>query len=74
MKKSSLAVLSSPALLAAYLLSVSPAQANTNQIKNNNQDGDPYVSSVVITRDSPNLDSNSQSEDDRTNRAWYWAV
>ncbi len=67
MKKSSLAFLSSPVLLAAYLLSVSPAQANTNQSKNNNQDGNPYASSVVITRDNPTLDSNSQSQDDRTN-------
>jgi hypothetical protein len=67
MKKSSLALLSSPVLLAAYLLSGSPAQANTNQSKNNNQDGNPYASSVVITRDNPTLDSNSQSQDDRTN-------
>lgn len=67
MKKSSLSLLSGPALLAACLLSVSPAQANTNEGKKNNQDGDPYVSSVVITRDNPTLDSNSQSQDDRTN-------
>jgi hypothetical protein len=67
MKKSSLAFLSSPALLAAYLLSVSPTYANTNESKKNNQDGDPYVSTVVITRDNPTLDLNSQSEDDRTN-------
>ena len=69
MKKSSLAFLSSPALLAAYLLSVSPTYANTNESKKNNQDGDPYVSTVVITRDNPTLDLNSQSQaqDDRTN-------
>jgi hypothetical protein len=67
MKKSSLALLSGPALLAAYLLSVCPVQANTNQSKNNNQDGDPYVSSVVITKDNPTIDSNSRSQDDLTN-------
>ncbi|WP_126384068.1 hypothetical protein [Pseudanabaena sp. ABRG5-3] len=67
MKKSSSALLISPALLAAYLLSVSPAQANTNENKKNNQDSDRYMSSVVITRDNPTLDLSSQSQDDRAN-------
>ncbi|GBO55809.1 hypothetical protein APA_3959 [Pseudanabaena sp. lw0831] len=66
MKKSSLALLSSPALLASFLLSVYPAQANTNQSLDI-KDSDLYMSSVVITKPAPTPDSNSQSQDDRTN-------
>ena len=66
MKKSSLALLSSPALLASFLLSVYPAQANTNQSLDV-KDSDLYMSSAVITRPAPTPDSNSQSQDDRTN-------
>lgn len=67
MKKSSLAAITSPALLASFLLSVYPAQANTNQSINTNQDGDPYISSVVITKNNDNNESKRQSGDDRTN-------
>ena len=67
MKKSSLALLSSPALLASFLLSVSPSQANTNQSININQDSDPYISSVEITKTNQAPDLNSQSLDDRNN-------
>lgn len=66
MKKSSLAILSSPALLASFLLSVYPAQANTNQSLDI-KDGDLYMSSVVITKPTPTTDSNSQYQDDRAN-------
>ena len=67
MKKSSLAAITSPALLASFLLSVYPAQANTNQSINTNQDGDPYISSVVITKNNDINESKRQSGDDRTN-------
>ena len=67
MKKSSLAILSSPALLASFLLSVYPAQADTIQSNIINQDDNRYVSSVVITKTNQSTDSNSKSQDDRTN-------
>jgi hypothetical protein len=67
MKKSSLAIATTPALLASFLLSAYPAQANTNQRINTNQDGEPYISSVVITKDNDNSGSNRQDNDDRTN-------
>jgi hypothetical protein len=67
MKKSSLALLSSPALLASFLLSVYPAQADTILSNIINQDDNRYVSSVVITKTNQTNDSNSQSQDDRTN-------
>lgn len=67
MKKSSLALLSSPALLASFLLSVYPAQADTIQSNITNQDDNLYMSSVVITKTNQATNSNSQSLDDRTN-------
>ena len=67
MKKSSLALLSSPALLASFLLSVYPAQADTIQSNIINQDDNRYVSSIVITKTNQTTDSNNQSQDDRTN-------
>ncbi len=65
MKKSSVAFLSSPALLAAFLLSTSPAQANPNN--GVNKDVDSFTTSVEITRTPPTADLNSQALDDRTN-------
>ncbi|MCX5934339.1 MAG: hypothetical protein NTU99_06045 [Pseudanabaena sp. LacPavin_0818_WC45_MAG_42_6] len=67
MKKSSLAAITSPALLASFLLSVYPAQANTNQDINTYEDGEPYISSVVITKNNDTTESNRQSGEDRTN-------
>ena len=67
MKKSSLAAITSPALLASFLLSVYPAQANTNQDINTYEDGEPYISSVVITKNNDINESKRQSGDDRTN-------
>ncbi len=65
MQKSSLALLSSPALLAAFLLSSNPAQANTpNSV---NQDIDTFSQSVVITRANQTNDLNNQAFDDRAN-------
>ena len=65
MKKSSVAFLSSPALLAAFLLSTSPAQANTNN--GVNKDVDSFTTSVEITRNPQTNDLNNQALDDRTN-------
>ena len=65
MKKSSLALISSPALLAAFLLSSAPAQANPNSITIN-KDADLYTTSVVITNlRTQNADQNTNSPDDR---------
>ena len=65
MKKSSVVLLSSPALLAAFLLSTSPAQANTNSRVN--QDIDSFITSVEITRAAPINNLDDQALDDRTN-------
>ncbi|MFM7602715.1 MAG: hypothetical protein ACKO7R_16215 [Pseudanabaena sp.] len=72
MKKLSLATITSPALLASFLLSVYPAQADTKQSINTNENGEPYISSVVITKvvitnNNPATKSNRQSGEDRTN-------
>ena len=68
MKKSSLALISSPALLAAFLLSSAPAQANPNSITIN-KDADLYTTSVVITnlrtQNADSVDQNGKPLDDR---------
>lgn len=67
MKKSSLALLSSPALLATFLVSGNPAFANTNSISSStNKDPDTYAESVVITKTT--TESNNQSLVDRNDR------
>ncbi len=65
MKKSSLALLSSPALLAVFLMASYPAQANT--YSSLNKDGDSFSSSVVISRAAQNSDISDQASNDRTN-------
>ena len=68
MKKSSLALLSSPALLATFLVSGNPAFANTNSISSStNKDPDTYAESVVITKTT--TESNNQSLSDQNDRA-----
>ncbi|WP_055074290.1 hypothetical protein [Pseudanabaena sp. 'Roaring Creek'] len=65
MKKSSLALISSPAIFAAILLASSPAKANP--YSSSNKDADSYSSSIVITRTAQSLDSKDNSSDDRAN-------
>lgn len=66
MTKTSLAFLSSPALLAAFLLSCYPAQANTNKILVN-QDADLFLDSVVIKRETPLTNPTNQDSEERYN-------
>ncbi|TYQ26900.1 hypothetical protein [Pseudanabaena sp. UWO310] len=65
MKKSSLALISSPAIFAAILLASAPAHANPSSSLN--KDSDSYSSSIVITRTAQSLDSKDISSDDRAN-------
>jgi hypothetical protein len=63
MKKSSLALVSSPALLATFLASGTPALANTSISSNVIKDPDIYAESVLITKTT--TESNNQSPSDR---------
>jgi len=63
MKKLSIALLGSPALLATFLLSSSPVQAESNS--KTNKDVDSVTTSVVITRTV--TEQNNQSLDDQAN-------
>ncbi|PZO44950.1 MAG: hypothetical protein DCF19_00150 [Pseudanabaena frigida] len=65
MKKSSLTLLSSPALLAAFLLSSNPAQANPNN--DVNKDVNSFSTSVVITREDRDSAQNNTALNDRAN-------
>jgi hypothetical protein len=68
MKKSSLALVSSPALLATFLVSGNPAFANTNSISSStNKDPETYAESVVITKTT--VETNNQSLSDHSDRA-----
>ncbi|NMF56750.1 hypothetical protein [Pseudanabaena yagii] len=67
MKKSSLALVSSPALLATFLASGTPALANTSISSSTNKDPDTYTESVVITKTT--TESNNQSLSDRNDRS-----
>ncbi|BBC25006.1 hypothetical protein ABRG53_2749 [Pseudanabaena sp. ABRG5-3] len=68
MKKSSLALVSSPALLATFLVSGNPAFANTNSVSSStNKAPDTYTESVVITKTT--VETNNQFLSDRNDRA-----
>lgn len=66
MKKLSLALVSSPALLATFLASGTPALANTSISSSISKEPDIYAESVVITKTT--TESNNQSLSDRTDR------